>query len=629
MENTLLGRRYRLTEKIGTGGMADVYKAVDETLGRTVAVKVMHTKYASDPNFAARFRQEAQAAANLQSPYIVNIYDWGQENSTYYIVMEYVRGTDLKTMIKEKGALPSKQVADIGAQVCAGLAVAHGYDIIHRDVKPHNIMVTPDGNIKVMDFGIARAGNTTMTQTGSVLGSAHYVSPEQAQGRQLTATSDLYSLGIVLYEACTGRMPFDAETPVAIALKQVNEQAVRPRQINPSVDPGLEAIIGKVLDKNPSHRYQTAEEMRRDLIRVTRGQAVGTPLADASMGAGMTQVIGAATPIPGDATSVMPVVGRSTMPGGNPPEIRPVPTRNKSVWIWVAVAVALVLAGLGVAWNLGLVGGPKGVAVPSVVGKTLEQAKTDITTAKFVVGKTTEVFDDKIAAGSIVDQSPAAGATAEVGSEVTLIISKGPELVEVPDIVDTTEEEARAALTALGFMPDPQPDQYSAEVKGGVIISQDPEAGTSLPKGSSIKYVPSRGVEMLEVPNVVGKKSSTAKSDLTTLGFTVKVVEEFSSTVESGIVISQNPGAGITVSKDSKITIAVSKGKEVVQVDVPDVVGLTIAAATSTLESLGLKVNLIYEPHSSNNVVLEQDPGPGASVPQGSTISMIVDAVQP
>jgi len=262
VEELVFGRRYRVIEKIGTGGMADVYKAVDEVLGRTVAVKVMHPRYASDPSFAARFRQEAQAAANLVSPNIVNMYDWGADDDTYYMVMEYVRGGDLKSIIQQKGSLPSAKVADIGAQVCAALSVAHGYDIIHRDIKPHNIMVQPDGSVKVMDFGIARAGNSTMTQTGSVMGTAHYVSPEQAQGKELHATSDLYSLGIVLFEAATGELPFDADTPVAVALKQVNQQPPMPRTLNPSMDPNLEAIIVKAMQKNPALRYGSANEMR-------------------------------------------------------------------------------------------------------------------------------------------------------------------------------------------------------------------------------------------------------------------------------------------------------------------------------------------------------------------------------
>ncbi|MEN6429433.1 MAG: protein kinase, partial [Coriobacteriales bacterium] len=275
----VFGRRYRVTERIGSGGMADVYKAVDEVLGRTVAVKVLHPRYAAESNFIARFRQEASAAANLSHPSIVNIYDWGQDNGTYYIVMEYVKGTDLKTLVEQNGPLDPMRAADYAAQVCSALAVAHGYDIIHRDIKPQNIVLTPDGTLKVMDFGIARAGNTTMTQTGSVLGTAQYISPEQAQGRPLGPASDLYSLGVTLYELVTGRLPFDGDTPVAVALKQVNEEPVPPRRIRPSIPPSLEAVILRAMRKDPAERYASASEMRDDLKRVLNGGTVSAPVA--------------------------------------------------------------------------------------------------------------------------------------------------------------------------------------------------------------------------------------------------------------------------------------------------------------------------------------------------------------
>ncbi|MHB8964341.1 MAG: Stk1 family PASTA domain-containing Ser/Thr kinase [Coriobacteriia bacterium] len=294
----VFGRRYRVIERIGAGGMAEVFKAVDEVLGRTVAVKVLHPRYAAEPNFVARFRQEASAAANLSHPSIVNIYDWGQDDSTYYIVMEYVNGTDLKSLVEQHGPLDPMRAADYASQVCSALAVAHGYDIIHRDIKPHNIVLTPDGTIKVMDFGIARAGNTTMTQTGSVLGTAQYISPEQAQGRALGPASDLYSLGVTLYEMVTGRVPFDADTPVAVALKQVNEDAVPPRRVRPSIPASLEAVIMRSMRKNPAERYDSAAEMRDDLKRVISGSAVSAPAAVAAGG------------FP-DETSVMPAVQRA------------------------------------------------------------------------------------------------------------------------------------------------------------------------------------------------------------------------------------------------------------------------------------------------------------------------------
>ena len=278
MTGSMIGRvfnnRYQITERIGIGGMAEVYRAQDNVLGRLVAVKVMLPQYAADPNFTQRFRQEAASAANLQSPYIVNVYDWGQDEGTYYIVMEFVRGSDLKTAIVQRGAINQRKVAEIGSQVCQALSVAHNQDIIHRDIKPQNIMVQPDGNVKVMDFGIARAKNSVKTQTSSVLGTAHYISPEQAQGKELTAASDIYSLGVVLYEAVTGQLPFDGPDAVSVALKQVNDLPVPPREITPDIDPGLEAIILKAMAKHPAERFATANDMRLVLNDYLAGRPV-------------------------------------------------------------------------------------------------------------------------------------------------------------------------------------------------------------------------------------------------------------------------------------------------------------------------------------------------------------------
>ena len=281
MNDMVFGNRYRTIERIGSGGMADVYKAMDEVLGRTVAVKIMHPHYADDPTFVQRFRHEAQSAANLSHPNIVNIYDWGQQGDTYYIVMEYVKGTDLKALIAQRGPADPVKATEYAAQICAGLSVAHGYGIIHRDIKSHNLVLTPDGTIKIMDFGIARAVDSMMTQTGSVLGTAQYVSPEQAQGRELTPGSDLYSLGVVLYEMTTGQLPFDGDTPVSVALKHVNEDAVPPRQVRPSIPPAIEAVIMRAMEKDPTRRYTSAEQMRDDLLRAAQGRPVAaTPRVD-------------------------------------------------------------------------------------------------------------------------------------------------------------------------------------------------------------------------------------------------------------------------------------------------------------------------------------------------------------
>ena len=299
--------RYRITERIGIGGMAEVYKAQDQTLGRIVAVKVMLPQYAADPEFAARFKQEAASAANLQSPYIVNVYDWGHDDGTYFIVMEYVRGTDLKSAILQRGAINQRKVAEIGSQVCQALSVAHNQDIIHRDVKPQNIMVQPDGNVKVMDFGIARAKNSVKSQTSSVLGTAHYISPEQAQGKELTGASDMYSLGCVLYEAATGQLPFDGPDAVSVAMKQVQEEPLPPSQVKPDISPDLEAIILKAMDKNPYNRFQTARDMKQALDDFLMGRPVNIAGAAGGFASAPTSVMGS---VPGMASEAGGTAGR-------------------------------------------------------------------------------------------------------------------------------------------------------------------------------------------------------------------------------------------------------------------------------------------------------------------------------
>ena len=302
MSAMLLGGRYQVQDKIGAGGMATVYRGLDEVLGRTVAIKTMLPQYANDPSFAARFKQEAQAAAALQSPYIVSVYDWGKDADTYYIVMEYLRGTDLKSGIRKHGALDCKKVAQIGSQIAQALSVAHRHDIIHRDIKPQNIMVQPDGNIKVMDFGIARAKNSHLTQDNSVLGTAHYVSPEQTQGKELGPTTDIYSLGIVMYEAATGQVPFQGDDAISVALKQVNEQPKPPSQLNPNVDPQIEAIILKCMQKNPADRFQTADELYRTLRDYLAGRMQAVNSATAMLPAQVTNKLdrGAAVELVGD-----------------------------------------------------------------------------------------------------------------------------------------------------------------------------------------------------------------------------------------------------------------------------------------------------------------------------------------
>jgi serine/threonine-protein kinase len=614
----VFGRRYRVTEKIGTGGMAEVYKAVDEVLGRTVAVKVMHPRYAADASYAARFRQEASAAANLQSPYVVNIYDWGQENDTYYIVMELVRGTDLKSVIQNKGALDSRRVAEIGAQVCSALSIAHGYDVIHRDVKPHNIMVTPDGSAKVMDFGIARAGNSTMTQTGSVLGTAHYVSPEQAQGRVLTPASDLYSLGVVLFEAATGKLPFDADSPVAVALKQVNEPAPLPRQINPNIDPGLEAIIVTAMAKDPSARYDTAEEMRRDLLRVVQGRDVTTTPA-------VPVEVGAAAAGPLQHTAVMPQVSGDSYEGATPSAARRPQPRRRAVWPWVLLAVLLVAGGLALAASNGLLGA-QGVPVPGVVGLSRADAQIAITEAGFVVGEIQEINDKTAPTGQVIDQSPVPNATAEKGSAIDLTISIGPKQVEVPKLVGLTRDEAQQAITDLGFVPSVDYES-SDKVPVDEVISQQPEAGTPVDEGSTVAFVVSRGPKVAEVPGVVGMKKSSAEKTLKKAGFKVSSSEQYDETVAAGLVISQNPNKGFEGTEGSTVSIVVSLGPK--RSTVPKVIGKTEAEARQLIEDAGLVAQVTYFLSDGTGKVVEQTPAKDTKVTPGSSVEILIDATAP
>ncbi|MCL2826417.1 MAG: Stk1 family PASTA domain-containing Ser/Thr kinase, partial [Eggerthellaceae bacterium] len=432
MTDKVFNNRYRLTDRIGIGGMAEVYRAYDEVLGRTVAVKIMLPQYAADPSFAKRFRQEAAAAANLQSPYIVNVYDWGQDEDIYYIVMEYVRGSDLKTAIVERGSINQRKVAEIGAQVCQALSVAHNLDIIHRDIKPQNIMIQPDGNVKVMDFGIARAKNSVKTQTASVLGTAHYISPEQAQGKELTPASDIYSLGVVLYEAATGYLPFDGPDAVSVAMQQVNNLPLPPHSYNPDIDPDLEDIIMKALEKRPTDRFATANDMRLALNDYLAGRpvdlGVGFSQAETAMmgsipAAGMSQGAKAGAKMGGiaDGTAIMPAAMKPVAQSASSTNYRAsTPNKKdssskKTAGIVIGIIAALVVIG-GIVFFLVSSQKPAGDPVPDVTGLTIDAATQKLQDAGFDIGTTTEDYSADIAAGLVVSQDPKAGDPASAGT---------------------------------------------------------------------------------------------------------------------------------------------------------------------------------------------------------------------
>lgn len=566
MTNRTFGNRYQVTEKIGMGGMAEVFKATDSTLGRTVAVKVMLPQYAADANFAARFRQEAQAAANLSSPYIVNIYDWGKDRDSYYIVMEYVRGTDLKTAIQQRGKIHPRKVAEIGSQVCSALSVAHGYDIIHRDIKSANIMVQADGNVKVMDFGIAQAGRPGMTTDSSVLGTAHYVSPEQAQGKKLTPASDLYSLGVVMYEAATGQLPFDGPDVVSVAMKQVNEAPVPPRQINPDIDPQLERIIMRALEKNPEQRYATANEMKRAIDDYLHGRV--SPAA-AAAAAAPTQVLNGAAPYPAaGATTVMnPSNGVRTagMPAtqGKNAAGKPGKKGHRGL-IALVVIVLLVAAGIGIAFASGAFSSH--VTVPDVTGKTLAEATSTLEKSNLQQGNLRYETSDSVEKDHVISQDPAGNSSASSGSKVNLVISTGKtseNLVSVPNLMGLTPSEAERALSEAGLVGSSE-QESSDSYEAGKIFKQNPSSGTQVASGSTITYTVSSGkaTTTVTVPNVIGLSESSAKQTLEAAGLVVKsTVGSGSASVGEGQVNAQSIASGTSVVSGTTIEITIEPKK--------------------------------------------------------------------
>ena len=611
--------RYELTERVGLGGMAEVYRAHDNVLGRTVAVKVMLPQYAADPTFTKRFRQEAASAANLQSPYIVSIYDWGLDGETYYIVMEFLRGTDLKTAIQERGAINQRKAAEIGSQVAQALSVAHAGGIIHRDIKPQNIMIQPDGNIKVMDFGIARAGDAGLSQTATVLGTAHYVSPEQAQGKELTGASDIYSLGVVLYEAVTGKLPFDGQDAVSVAVKQVNEIPAPPSTINPSLDPVLEAIIMKALEKDPTRRFKDAAEMRHTLNDYLAGRPVN--LGEDISGL-KTQVMGVPpvqngtavmAPIGDGKTAATTPLGARTYAAENDEELKKKKKRNTIIGVVIAILAIIAIAGAAMA----LSGNGDTTAVPDVTNKPIAQARAELQSAGFQVGTETEVFNTTVAAGNVVSTDPPAGEQAAKGSTIKINVSKGTEQVTVPDLKNMSVDEAQKALTAVGLTGSQGDDVYSDDVSQGKIAGQDTAAGSNANKGDTVVFHVSKGEEQITIPNVVGMSQSDATNKLESAGFSVNTASDSSDSVDKGNVIKQSKTG--TASKGTTVTITISTG-----INIPDVVGMSEDQATTALENAGFKVDAQTTTSSSvqkGNVIKQSRTGTAS---KGTTVTITI-----
>ena len=596
---TIVDGRYRLLARLGIGGMAEVWSAEDTELGREVALKLLYPRLAADNGFVERFRREASAAAGLQHPNVVQVYDRGESQGTYYIAMEYLRGPSLKDLVR-RGPISPAHAVELVTQVLKGARFAHRRGIIHRDLKPHNVLLDDEGRVKVTDFGIARAGASDMTETGSILGTAQYLSPEQAQGHAVTERSDLYSIGVILFELLTGRVPFDGEAAVSIALRHVSEPAPAPSQLNPAVPPWLDSVVLRALAKDPAQRFRDADEF----IAALNGAPTQAPAATEA-----TRIAAAPVsyPPPSETYDAAEPEGRS------------------GSWLWWLAGV-LVLVALGLGAYLMLQGSQ--VRVPDVVGRSAQGATATLERRGFEVSPQSVESDD-VARGRVVSQDPSSGQEVSEGSVVTIAVSTGPGEEVVPDVAGRSRDEATEVLEEAGFEVRPR-RAYSDTVPEGDVIETDPAAGETATRGSRVSMVVSRGVQPVTVPDVTTLDRAAATRAIRDAGLSPVVEMEESDEEEPGQVLEQSPGPGSEVEEGSEVTIVVAEAPP--EVDIPDLLGLPERDAIVQLREAELKPRRNRVPATTpqeHGVVLGQDPPAGEQRPQGSTVTIDVGRFAP
>jgi eukaryotic-like serine/threonine-protein kinase len=623
---TLFDGRYQVVRKLGAGGMANVYLAEDQELGRHVAIKILNDRHANDEQFVERFRREAKNAAALSHPNIVSIYDRGEAEGTYYIAMEYLDGRSLKELILSRGPAPLNVAIEYARQILSALRFAHRHGIVHRDIKPHNVLVDAEGRVKVTDFGIARAGASQMTEAGSIVGTAQYLSPEQARGTAVDQRSDLYSLGIVLYELVTGTLPFNGDTPVEIAMKHLSQTPELPSSLRPELPHELDLVVTRALAKDPDERYQSAEEMDADLERLSRGAAVSPETEESA-----TQIMRAPSGPMSATAATMIVPPRRGSYAPLPPVPPPVyydleePIHRRPVWPWIAALLFVIGAGIG-GWFLyhqisNKLASNNVIPVNYYVGMREAQARAKITADGFSP-LVNHHSSRKTPAGFVFKQFPVQATRKHKGDPVTIWVSSGVPKVEVPSLVGRQSTDAVGALTDAHLKPDVH--QVPSQLPAGQVTAQDPPGGTKQPEGSTVRINVSKGPTPVSVPSVVGEPIDSASSQLQALGF--KVSTTFVDSNEpANNVISQDPAAGSSAGKGSSVGLNVSKVPKTSTV--PDVTSLDLGSAQQTLHDSGFSAHVNYQDTTdpnSDGLVLAEDPPGGTQLKPNSVVTLTV-----
>lgn len=664
-EGVFLGKRYEILGRIGSGGMADVYKGKDHKLNRFVAIKVLKSTYRSDETFIKKFLSEAQAAAGLMHPNVVNVYDVGQDRGLYYMVMELVEGITLKDYIEKKGKLSAKETISISIQMVTGIQAAHNCHIIHRDIKPQNIIISKDGKVKVTDFGIARATTSTATQavTTTVMGSVHYTSPEQARGGIVDEKSDIYSAGITMYEMITGHVPFDGDSTVTVALKHLNEVIKSPAEEVPDIPYSLECIIMKCTQKLPNKRYMSCEELLQDLKH-----SLVDPDGDFVVLDGVTKRMPAASQDTGRTTVVMSQDELNRMKNRQnynddydddyeddyddyddrrrsryddrrkKNEVNKDTKKIMKILMVVAGVVIALLIMFLVGNAVGVFKGGKGtttqqtdsemVKVPDVTGKTYEEAQKELNKYDLGIHKSTAP-SDTVAKGKIISQDPADGKKVKKHTTVNVVISSGEEakMTTIPSVVGLAEADAEKALQAKNLVVKKGDPVYSDDVEQGEVVSVSPSEGAEVKEGTTVTLVISKGNQPATVPKLTGKSQSDAEAALSQAGLSGNATEDYSDTVEEGVIISQDTDAGKEVSKGTTIGYVVSKGPKMTVVTVPDLSYKDQNTAEKLLKQAGLTPEYIGEDYSDEypeGQVFYQSVSSGTQVEKGTTVQYMV-----